>query len=355
MTFASSHSSSTSSLIGLGQTITMALTSSYQQLNHALPVKLDRTNYVLWKSQIDNIVFANGFEDFIDDTFVCPEEELSTSVINLAFITWRRQDRTILSWIYSSLTPAIMAKIIRHTTSQSAWNALEKTFTSSSRARIMQLRLELQSIKKGSFYMIDYIINVKGAADKVVEGDTMAVEDTATQASLQMPVITTTKAMVMEADTYKVEDIIQSVHKSHNVSYVANLGIQYTSTIIDLTFPIKTLPIVNAGNLINSTLYTRTNKVAVGNDTPTIIYTDSISTTIDSISLSEAATFPIFPPSSESVPTDPIPDSSLAPHMITRLMSGITKKKVILDLIAITEPYTLNQALKDPHWARAMD
>ena len=90
-------------------------------------------------------------------------------------------------------------------------------------------------------------------------------------------------------------------------------------------------------------------------DTPTIIYTDSISTTIDSISVSETATFPIFPSFSESVPTDPIPDSSLAPHMIIRLMSGITKKKVILDLTAITEPYTLNQALNDPHWARAMD
>jgi histone deacetylase 1/2 len=36
-------------------------------------------------------------------------------------------------------------------------------------------------------------------------------------------------------------------------------------------------------------------------------------------------------------------------------MSGITKRKVILNLTAVTEPYTLNQALKDPHWIRAMD
>ena len=43
--------------------------------------------------------------------------------------------------------------------------------------------------------------------------------------------------------------------------------------------------------------------------------------------------------------------------MITRLMSGITKKKVILDLTAmkITKPYTLSQALKDPYWIQAMD
>ena len=167
MTSASSQSSSTSSPLGSGQTTIMALTSSYQQLNHALPVKLDRTNDVLWKSQIDNIVFANGFEDFIDGTFVCPKKEFSAGVINPAFIAWRRQDRTILGWIYSSLTPAIMAQIIGHTTSQSAWNALEKTFSSSSRARIMQLKLELQSTKKGSLSMIDYIMKVKGATDSL--------------------------------------------------------------------------------------------------------------------------------------------------------------------------------------------
>ena len=99
MTSASSQSSSTSSPLGSGQTTTMALTSSYQQLNHALPVKLDLTNYVLWKSQIDNIVVANCFEDFIDGTSVCPEKELSACVINPTFIAWRRQDHTILSWI----------------------------------------------------------------------------------------------------------------------------------------------------------------------------------------------------------------------------------------------------------------
>jgi histone deacetylase 1/2 len=89
-------------------------------------------------------------------------------------------------------------------------------------------------------------------------------------------------------------------------------------------------------------------------DTPISIHTDSIPTTVDSVSLNESATFPISL-SSESVPTNEVTDSSLAPRMITRSMSGITKKKVILNLTAVAEPYTLNQALKDPHWTRAMD
>jgi hypothetical protein len=79
---------------------------------------------------------------------------------------------------------------------------------------------------------------------EVVEGDTMAVEDTAMQASLKMPTITTIEAVVAGTNIHRVEDTIQSVQKIHNVSYVGNLGIQYTSVITDLTFPIKTLPIM---------------------------------------------------------------------------------------------------------------
>ncbi|RVW27268.1 Retrovirus-related Pol polyprotein from transposon TNT 1-94 [Vitis vinifera] len=172
------QSSSSSGSIGSGQSSTMASIPSYQMLNHTLPVKLDRTNYILWRSQIDNVIFANGFEDFIDGTSICPEKDLSPGVMNPAFVAWRRQDRTILSWIYSSLTPGIMAQIIGHNTSHSAWNALESIFSSSSRARIMQLRLELQSTKKGSMSMIDYIMKIKGAADNLAAiGEPVSEQD----------------------------------------------------------------------------------------------------------------------------------------------------------------------------------
>ncbi|RVW61330.1 Retrovirus-related Pol polyprotein from transposon RE1 [Vitis vinifera] len=178
MASASTQSSSSSGSIGSRKSTTMASHPSYQMLNHTLPMKLDRTNYILWKSQIDNVVFANGFEDFIDGSSICPDKELSSGLNNPAFVAWRRQDRTILNWLYSSLTPAIMAQIIGHNSSHSAWNALEKTFSSSSRARIMQLRLKLQSTKKGSLSMIDYIMKVKGAADSLAAiGEPVSEQD----------------------------------------------------------------------------------------------------------------------------------------------------------------------------------
>jgi hypothetical protein len=71
-----------------------------------------------------------------------------------------------------------MAQNIGHTTSQSAWNALKKTLSSSSKARIMQLRLELQSTKKGSMSMIDYIMKVKGVANSLAAiGEPISEQD----------------------------------------------------------------------------------------------------------------------------------------------------------------------------------
>ncbi|KAG6735682.1 hypothetical protein POTOM_061670 [Populus tomentosa] len=178
MTSTSTLSSSAAGSFGSTQTTTMVPIPSYQMLNHTLPVKLDRTNYILWRSQVDNVVFANGFEDFTEGSSICPEKELSPGVLNPVFIAWRRQDRTILSWIYSSLTLAIMAQIIGHNSSHCVWKALEKTFSSSSRARIMQLRLELQSTKKGSMTMIDYIMKVKAVVDNLATiGEPVSKQD----------------------------------------------------------------------------------------------------------------------------------------------------------------------------------
>ena len=35
-----------------------------QFINHALPIKLDPHNYILWKTQMENVGFENGFEDY---------------------------------------------------------------------------------------------------------------------------------------------------------------------------------------------------------------------------------------------------------------------------------------------------
>ena len=67
---------------------------------------------------MDNVIFVNGFEDFIEGLSICPEKTVpTTGAVNPKFVTWRRLKRLILSWIYYSLIPEIMAQIIGNTTS----------------------------------------------------------------------------------------------------------------------------------------------------------------------------------------------------------------------------------------------
>ena len=99
-------------------------------LNHPLPVKLDKNNYILWCTQMENVIFANSCEERIEGLKACPPKTTTTGEINPEFLKWRRYDCRIPSWIYSSLTPEIMGQIIGHQTSHAAWTAPEKIFLS---------------------------------------------------------------------------------------------------------------------------------------------------------------------------------------------------------------------------------
>ncbi|RVW62843.1 Retrovirus-related Pol polyprotein from transposon RE2 [Vitis vinifera] len=86
--------------------------------------------------------------------------------LNPDFVQWRRFDRMVLSWMYSTLNPDIMGQIVGFQTSHEAWMALHKIFFSS-KARIMQLRLEFQTTKKGGDSMLDYILKMKTISDNL--------------------------------------------------------------------------------------------------------------------------------------------------------------------------------------------
>ena len=103
-------------------------------------------------------MFANGFEDFIDGVKLCQPKELYSREINLEFVQWRHFDRIILNWLYSTLTHDIMSQIvgIRHLMKHGLlFN--ESSQSLPIKAQIMQLRLEFQTIKKGSESMMEYI------------------------------------------------------------------------------------------------------------------------------------------------------------------------------------------------------
>ncbi|KAF6173286.1 hypothetical protein GIB67_026981 [Kingdonia uniflora] len=132
-------------------------------IHHLISVKLDQTNYLLWLTQFKPLLKGYDLEGYVDGTLVCPPRTLSNidTTINPAFLAWTKQDQNLLGWLLSSLSESVLAQVVGLDSSRVVWSSLDKQFASKSRARKMQIRRELQTIRKGSKTMSQYFLHAK--------------------------------------------------------------------------------------------------------------------------------------------------------------------------------------------------
>ena len=147
----------------------MASSSSNPNVNQTIssftftnPIKLDRSNYTIWKSQILSTIRANGLESLLDGTRKCPnqfhnQEEASLSsdrVIvaepqeNPEFNNWKRQDQLLLSWLMSSISVEILSLVVNSNSSNELWTNIEEQFRSETGAKKVHLKMLLNNLKK---------------------------------------------------------------------------------------------------------------------------------------------------------------------------------------------------------------
>ena len=51
------------------------------------PIKLDRNNHILWKTQMENVMYANAFEEHIKGLRTYASNTNTTNAINPKFLT----------------------------------------------------------------------------------------------------------------------------------------------------------------------------------------------------------------------------------------------------------------------------
>ncbi|KAJ0983603.1 hypothetical protein J5N97_011858 [Dioscorea zingiberensis] len=136
--------------------------------NHAINVKLNRDNYLLLKAQMMPYLRGQQLLRFVDGSYPFPEANITTTtesgatqVQNPEYKAWCQHDQQVLSVILSSLFEEILTHMLFLTTSSDVWSALEKMFSSRSRARIMQIRLQLSNLQKRYMTATDYFHQVK--------------------------------------------------------------------------------------------------------------------------------------------------------------------------------------------------
>uniref|UniRef100_A0A3Q7IDP4 Uncharacterized protein n=1 Tax=Solanum lycopersicum TaxID=4081 RepID=A0A3Q7IDP4_SOLLC len=93
-------------------------------------------------------------------TVLSPSTDSSTNqthVPNPEYETWKSHDRVILLWIKTTIDSSILGHIIQSQTTAEAWTSLHHIFQTQSLARVMTLRLQLQTMTKGSLSIMEYV------------------------------------------------------------------------------------------------------------------------------------------------------------------------------------------------------
>jgi len=137
-------------------------------------VKLDSSNYIVWKHQISMVLETYSMFELLDEVPLVPEKFLKdlsgtiTLVLNLDYLIWKSKEKALLTFISSSLTPSVLAITVGCSSAQEVWKVLENRFSLISMSHVMNLKGELHNVKKGFDSVDTYLQKIKVIRDKLM-------------------------------------------------------------------------------------------------------------------------------------------------------------------------------------------
>ncbi|KAL5834483.1 hypothetical protein ACOSQ4_013980 [Xanthoceras sorbifolium] len=138
---------------------------NFTSMKVALTVKLDNSNFLLWRQQVLAAIKGSRLSHYIDPAFKPPNQINTDGSVNEAYLDWEQQDQNLLCWILSSISQDILPEFVSYLTASEAWKSVEELFASQSRANVMQLKLQLQTLKKNGLTMAEYLLKKKTVMD----------------------------------------------------------------------------------------------------------------------------------------------------------------------------------------------
>ena len=72
-----------------------------------------------------------------------------TAIVNPDFLVWNSNEKALLTFMSSTLSPSILALTMGCSSALEVWKVLENRFSSISRSHVINLKGELHNLKKG--------------------------------------------------------------------------------------------------------------------------------------------------------------------------------------------------------------
>ena len=141
-------------------------------------IRLNRSNYNLWRSQILPTVCAYDLENYLLGTVTPPVKFVNDqSTVNPAYSQWLRLDQFLLSWLLSSISESMLGHVVNCNSSSEIWTTLGQLFSTKSKDRLLHLRFLLQTTKKGSLSIEDYFMKMKTIAQDLMSAGQSVSDD----------------------------------------------------------------------------------------------------------------------------------------------------------------------------------
>ena len=141
-----------------------------------LPIseKLTKNNLQLWKLQVLPAIRGAQLEGCLDGSVPPPAKEVDVKVgdktvkgVNPEYSRWVALDQQVLSYLRTTMTRDVMLQVSTAKTSAELWAAVEEIFSSQTRARSINTRIALATLKKGNLSAPDYVGKMKTLADEM--------------------------------------------------------------------------------------------------------------------------------------------------------------------------------------------
>ncbi|KAK4424666.1 Retrovirus-related Pol polyprotein from transposon RE1, partial [Sesamum alatum] len=146
-------------------------------LHHAVTIHLTKTNFLIWRAQLLPYLRSTKLLGYLDGSIAAPAQYVNAGaaqVPNPAYSQWYDQDQQVLSDLLSSISEEVLQDVVDATTSKEAWDTLQRMFSSTTRARIVQIRVDLATTKKLDLSTADYFRKIKGLSSEMAAAEMAA-------------------------------------------------------------------------------------------------------------------------------------------------------------------------------------
>lgn len=115
--------------------------------------------------------FLDGSKPAPATTVVASTVDGATPIPNPEYDRWFDQDQQLLSGLLSTMTEDVLRDVVLAKTSKEVWDSLQKKFASSTKARTVQIRVELATLKKRDLSAADFFHKIMGLANELAAVD----------------------------------------------------------------------------------------------------------------------------------------------------------------------------------------